>query len=477
MHICISIPIDLYPYLNGQVSARVGKGVSQTFVNSRGPPRFLYCIPMSEPVQLPPIGGGAPSAASSVAATGDARHVNDVRHADSLKCQHSTRIASHQGVLENTRGRGERRERQERESTRERSRRIERPTRPDIREARESRGSLEGELKKPKLEHDSDLPKHAHPRDEDELLDAKGPPVFDLTQRDEDDDGSGALSPDDDARWNASNLQKEKRIDFPLADGPPNGEGIIAPTPHLGPAPSTPLTLVGQHQSLAPPWISDLLDSMATLHQKQDRTHVDVLDFGNEIKNQALRLDTLEIGMRDHTQLHEATKARIDELEKQVSVLQQRQASRSPTPTRGPATPRRQSTSHPRSPRSPHFARDEQSETDDLQVVVGGWTDARKSEAFEEVKLCCPTLGTPTAGPIYGPLRHAQTLCALHFHSQMRVHIFHSCARTRTPSLQPLSQNHSEVALRDSRAASCGQLRTRTRRREREYARVDQSVL
>ena len=183
--------------------------------------------------------------------------------------------------------------RDRRESTRERSRRNERPARPDIREVREPRGLLEGDLKKPKLEHDGDQTKHAHSRDEDELMDAKGPPVFDLTQRDDDDDdGSGALCSDGDAVWKASNLQKEKRFDFSLAEGPPNGGDIIAPTPHLGPAPSTPLTLVGQHQSVAPPWISDLLESMATLHQKQDRTHADVLDFGNEIKNQALRLDT-----------------------------------------------------------------------------------------------------------------------------------------------------------------------------------------
>ena len=347
-------------------------------------------------MQLPPIGGGAPPVAAATTSTSDARHVRDVQPVDLLRCQHSARIASHQGVLENTRGRGERRQRQERENTRERSRRNERPARPDIREVREPRGLLEGELKKPKLEHESDLSKHAHLRDEDELMDAKGPPVFDLTQRDDDDDdGSGALCADGDAVWKTSNLHADKRLDSALTNGLPGGGDIIAPTPHLGPAPSTPITLIGQHQSVAPPWISDLLESMATLHQKQDRTHVDVLDFGNEIKNQALRLDTPEVGMRDHTHLHEVTKARIDELEKQVLILQQRQTSRSPTPTRGPPSPRRQSTSHPRSPRSPHFAREEQPETDDLQVVVGGWTDARKSEAFEEVKHMLSNIGHP----------------------------------------------------------------------------------
>ena len=73
---------------------------------------------MSESVQLPPIGGGAPPVAAATTSTSDARHVRDVQPVDLLRCQHSARIASHQGVLENTRGRGERRQRQERERTR-----------------------------------------------------------------------------------------------------------------------------------------------------------------------------------------------------------------------------------------------------------------------------------------------------------------------------------------------------------------------
>ena len=60
---------------------------------------------------------------------------------------------------------------------------------------------------------------------------------------------------------------------------------------------------------------------MATLHQKQDRTHVDVLEFGSEIKNHGLRLETLELGMKQHTQMHESAKTRIEELEKQVQDL------------------------------------------------------------------------------------------------------------------------------------------------------------
>ena len=73
---------------------------------------------------------------------------------------------------------------------------------------------------------------------------------------------------------------------------------------------------------------------MAALHKKQDSTHVDVLEFGTEIKSQGLRLDTLEAGMTEHTVLHESAKARLDDLERQV-----KESSRSPTPTRGPTLP------------------------------------------------------------------------------------------------------------------------------------------
>ena len=98
--------------------------------------------------------------------------------------------------------------------------------------------------------------------------------------------------------------------------------------------------------------------------------------------------------MKEHTQIHESTKPRIENLERQVKELQSA-SSRSPTPSRGPGTPRRPQTG-PRSPRSPHFAIEEQHEAaDDLQIVVGGWTDARRSEAFEEVKHMLVNVGYP----------------------------------------------------------------------------------
>ena len=231
---------------------------------------------------------------------------------------------------------------------------------------------VEVEPKKPKLEHALQDTK------DDELMDAAGPVMYDLTQQDDDEgpkDPSAGLGP-----------YKHFENDEP--------EGIAAPTPALGPAPVTPFPnlMLQQSENPPPPWIVDLMDSMASLHKKQDNTHADVLEFGTEIKNQGLRIDTLEAGMKDHTTMHESAKSRIEALERQVKELQER-PSRSPTPTRGPSTPRRNSGQ--KSPRSPHFAYEEQRDTDDLQVVIGGWTDARKSEAFEEVKHMLTNVGYP----------------------------------------------------------------------------------
>ena len=186
--------------------------------------------------------------------------------------QPTLRIASHRGVLESqghNRGRGDRREKQSRENSRERSRRCDRTNKEDPRRGGSSTvGVAETEYKKPKLGHD---------RKSDELMDAQGPPVFDLTQQDDDDENDTTVPPREKEKmapdWDRTstltsiNLMKASRH----------------PHQPSGPAPATPLThLVQQQQQqtpIPPPWISDLLDSMATLHRKQDSTHSDVLDL------------------------------------------------------------------------------------------------------------------------------------------------------------------------------------------------------
>ena len=238
---------------------------------------------MSDPVQLPAIGGGAAAVTTANASAllsegmsigGPERFPAGVGQENPYMkagTQPTLRIASHRGVLESqghNRGRGDRREKQSRENSRERSRRCDRTNKEDPRRGGSSTvGVAETEYKKPKLDHD---------RKSDELMDAQGPPVFDLTQQDDDDENDTTVPP---REKDGAGLGPYKHFDKHQPD-----EGITAPTPALGPAPATPLThLVQQQQQqqtpIPPPWISDLLDSMATLHRKQDSTHSDVLDL------------------------------------------------------------------------------------------------------------------------------------------------------------------------------------------------------
>ena len=128
-------------------------------------------------------------------------------------------------------------------NTRERSRRNERPPR---REARELTGPLEGELKKPKLEHEHDQTGPGNHRDEDELMDAKGPPVFDLTQRDDDDDEDNASGGSEGvaSRTACNPLNDKKKDTFHAPIGALGSDGIAAPTPQLGPVPGSQISWI-----------------------------------------------------------------------------------------------------------------------------------------------------------------------------------------------------------------------------------------
>ena len=157
---------------------------------------------MSDPVQLPAIGGGAAAVTTANASAllsegmsigGPERFPAGVGQENPYMkagTQPTLRIASHRGVLESqghNRGRGDRREKQSREKSRERSRRCDRTNKEDPRRGGSSTvGVAETEYKKPKLEHD---------RKSDELMDAQGPPVFDLTQQDDDDENDTTVPP------------------------------------------------------------------------------------------------------------------------------------------------------------------------------------------------------------------------------------------------------------------------------------------
>eukprot|EP00439_Symbiodinium_sp_Y106_P083786 s239_g24.t1 len=152
----------------------------------------------------------------------------------------------------------------------------------------------------------------------------------------------------------------------------------------------------------APPWVQDISAGIMGLHNKVDMSRTELAQYGAEIQAQGVRVSHLEAVAHEHTQqILEAQKqihyydARIKELdrlqdfEKRLADLEA--AKRSLTPprnmNRGPASPR--------SPRS--SIADSRDEEGGLDIIVGGWTDAKKADAQQEVANMFQSIGMPQA--------------------------------------------------------------------------------
>ena len=196
------------------------------------------------------------------------------------------------------------------------------------------------------------------------------------TQRDGDDDELKTAAPHTLTTYNAT----------PLAPGlhqtrnPAGGVGIY------------PLS------SEAPPWIQELQSGIMGLHNKVDMSRNELAQYGAEIQAQGIRVSHLEAVAQEHTQqlLQAQTQIRhfesriaeldkIQELEKRLSELEA--AKRCLTPPRHTGPP------SPRSPRSSTGeSRDDES---NLDIIIGGWSDAKRGDAQQEVANIFAAIGLP----------------------------------------------------------------------------------
>ena len=191
--------------------------------------------------------------------------------------------------------------------------------------------------------------------------------VFDLTQ-------------DDDDELKACAEVQAGAVSAPLGEHPPHAgqpsnPGVFAALPRPG-----------QEQ---PDWLRGLTESLNGLHLKSDRTHEYCVQLGSSVAQHDTRIAHLEATAKEQFDNHEAALDRITALEKAVVELDRK--SRSITPPRAPDTPRgsRLGNISPRSPRSNPGAFPHETPRDpeqDLCLVVGGWSDARVSEAEQEVR-------------------------------------------------------------------------------------------
>ena len=131
----------------------------------------------------------------------------------------------------------------------------------------------------------------------------------------------------------------------------------------------------------APPWVRGLLESIELMHHKQDSAGRNMASMSKDVDTAKARLDNLEEVAHNHNVAHKAAIARMDELERELQLLKAKTSramdlgarGRSPTPPmRGDGD---------RSPAGSRSPRDVEAE---FQIVMGGWRDARKTEAEEE---------------------------------------------------------------------------------------------
>ena len=129
-----------------------------------------------------------------------------------------------------------------------------------------------------------------------------------------------------------------------------------------------------------PPWLSDIYSGLQSLHSKADRQYAEI---HHGLQTQGLRLAQVETVAAEHTDQRQQTARKLKTLEDKIRDLENQRdtATRSPRNFQGaPRSPR-----SPRSPRNSHFGVDPDDEPD-LDLVIGGWVDARRDDAIEETK-------------------------------------------------------------------------------------------
>ena len=126
------------------------------------------------------------------------------------------------------------------------------------------------------------------------------------------------------------------------------------------------------------------------LHNKVDLPRSEMAHFGAELQQQGVRVSCLESVSHDHTQQLQLAQKQISQLENRLKELDKIQglekriteleaSRRSLTPPRS----FRGGDQSPRSPRSSVGSRDDSSS--DLDIIVGGWVDAKRADAQQEV--------------------------------------------------------------------------------------------
>ena len=214
--------------------------------------------------------------------------------------------------------------------------------------------------------------------------------TFDLTIDDDDDDADLEGDGDDRTAKDSQHSDKSPAGPPPLPSDELDSANAERPR-HVRPSPQ-PAAGVGVYPLPveAPPWIHDLHAGIMGLHNKVDLSRSEMAHFGTELQQQGVRVSCLESVSHDHTQQLQQAQQQILQLESRLKELDKIQglekritdleaSRRSLTPPRS----LRGGDQSPRSPRSSVGSREDSSS--DLDIIVGGWVDAKRADAQQEV--------------------------------------------------------------------------------------------
>ena len=139
-----------------------------------------------------------------------------------------------------------------------------------------------------------------------------------------------------------------------------------------------------------PPWVQMLLDGMQKLHMRQDSPQQSLSTVQGVVQEHSQQIARLTTAQKDNATLHEHTLSRLMSLETEVKKLKASSRSVSPAP------PVRERSLGPRDQREGRQGRSPTplpgsrlgggpQRLEDLQVLVGGWLEARRSDIEEEL--------------------------------------------------------------------------------------------
>ena len=169
----------------------------------------------------------------------------------------------------------------------------------------------------------------------------------------------------------------------PLFHGPPGG--LLPSEPPPAPATEAPQTRRPEFFQLEtePSWLEGLRADLKDIAGAQRQMAKDMSNTSHELRAIQDGVRNLSVGQESLTRRADEQEAALQQMRREFQELEREmQTLHSAPPTRGPSPVSTPRGSGPQIPSSPRFA---PREIDELQIVIGGWQEAKRQEIEEDV--------------------------------------------------------------------------------------------